>query len=46
MRAQRQLYEDAGVHVTMKNFAVINTVGASSLSATLECDRFASAHTS
>jgi len=46
MRAQRQLYQDAGVHIQMRNFAVINQVGAASLRATLECDRFASAHTS
>lgn len=24
MRAQRQLYEDAGVHIHVKNFSIIN----------------------
>ena len=37
---------NAGVHIQMRNFAVINRVGTSSLRATLECDKFASAHTS
>lgn len=43
-RAQRQLSMEAGVHLQTRNFAVINQVGACSLSATLECDQFANAH--
>lgn len=43
-RAQRQLAVEADVHLTIRNFAVINTVGASSLRATLNCDAFATAH--
>ena len=73
MRAQRQLYEDAGVHIHVKNFSVINQarfanrtfrdttlstmsnthcascteqVGAVSLNATLNCEDFATAHSS
>ena len=73
MRAQRQLYEDAGVHIHVKNFSVINQarfanrtfrdttlstvsntrctlrswqVGAASLNATLNCEDFATAHSS
>ena len=46
MRAQRQLYEDAGVHIHVNKFAVINQVGAASLNATLNCEEFASAHSS
>jgi TATA-box binding protein (TBP) (component of TFIID and TFIIIB) len=43
-RAQRQLAEDAGVHLHTRNFQVINTVGAVSLKATLNCEAFADAH--
>lgn len=46
MRAQRQLCQDANIHVDLRNFAVINSVGAVSLRATLNCEDFASAHTS
>ena len=46
LRAQRQLYVDAGVNIILRNFAVINSVGAVSLCATLNCDEFASAHSS
>ncbi len=45
-RTQRQLAVEAGVHLHIRNFNVINTVGASSLRATLNCDAFASAHSS
>lgn len=45
-RTQRQLAVEAGVHLHIRNFSVINTVGASSLRATLNCDAFASAHSS
>lgn len=43
-RAQRQLSEEANVHLHVRNFAVINTVGAASLRATLNCEAFAAAH--
>ena len=46
MRAQRQLHQDADIHIHLRNFAVINSVGAVSLRATLNCEDFASAHTS
>jgi len=46
LRAQRQLYTDAGVHIHLKNFNVINQVGAASLNATLNCEEFATAHSS
>lgn len=46
MRAQRQLYQDAGVHIHIRNFSVINQVGAVSLRATLNCEEFAAAHSS
>lgn len=44
MRAQRQLYKDAGIHIHVRNFAVINSVGAFNLKATLNCDAFATEH--
>lgn len=43
-RAQRQLAEDAQVYLHVRNFAVINEVGAVSLRATLNCDAFATEH--
>ena len=43
-RAQRQLSDEAGVHLHIREFAVINTVGAVSLRATLNCEAFADAH--
>jgi hypothetical protein len=43
-RAQRQLAVEGGVHLHVRNFAVINQVGASSLRATLNCDAFAREH--
>lgn len=46
MKAQRQLAEEANVHVRITKFEVINSVGAVSLDATLNCDAFASAHSS
>ena len=45
-RAQRQLAEEAGVHVHIRNFSVINQVGAISLRATLNCEGFANDHRS
>lgn len=45
-RAQRQLSDEAGVHLHIREFAVINTVGAVSLRATLNCEAFADAHRS
>ena len=46
IKAQRQLAEEANVHVRITKFDVINSVGAVSLNATLDCDAFASAHSS
>lgn len=43
-RAQRQLSEEAGIHLHMRNFAVINSVAAVNLKATLNCEAFADAH--
>ena len=43
-RAQRQLAVEARVNLHVRNFAVINQVGASSLRATLNCDAFAREH--
>jgi len=43
-RAQRQLAEEANVHLHIRNFSVINSVGAVSLRATLNCDAFAAEH--
>ena len=45
-RAQLQLAQEANVHLHVRNFAVINQVGAVSLRATLNCDAFAMAHSS
>ncbi len=44
LKAARQLAVEAGVHVTIRKFAVINQVGAVSLHAKLNCDAFASTH--
>lgn len=44
-RAQRQLAEEASVYIHTRNFQIINTVGAVSLHATLNCEAFADAHT-
>jgi len=46
MRAVRQLAVEAGVHLHVRNFSVINQVGASSIDARLNCDSFASTHSS
>ena len=46
MRAVRQLQLEAGIPVRVRNFAVINEVGAASLQARLDCDRFATTHSS
>ena len=45
-KAQRQLAVEADVHLHVRNFAIINTVGAVALRATLNCDAFASEHSS
>jgi len=42
--AQRLLAEQAGVHLCIRNFSVINSVGAASLNAKLDCDAFATEH--
>jgi len=44
MRAARQLAVEAGVHIYVRNFQVINQVGAVSIDARLDCDKFASTH--
>ena len=46
MRAVRQLQLEAGIHVRVRAFSVINQVGAASLHARLDCDRFATEHSS
>lgn len=45
-RAQRQLAEEANIHIFIRCFSVINQVGAVSLRASLNCEGFASAHSS
>ena len=44
MRAARQLAVEADVHIHVRNFQVINQVGAASINAKLDCDAFASTH--
>lgn len=44
MRAARQLAEEANVFISVRNFTVINQVGAVSIDAKLSCDDFASTH--
>jgi len=44
MRAARQLAVEANVHITVRNFQVINQVGAVSIDARLDCDAFAETH--
>tara|TARA_B110000858_G_scaffold150862_1_gene171724 strand:- start:7295 stop:8404 length:1110 start_codon:yes stop_codon:yes gene_type:complete len=44
LKAARQLAEEAGVHVHLRKFSVINQVGAVSIDAKLDCDAFASTH--
>ena len=44
MRAARQLAIEANVHIHVRNFSVINQVGAASIDARLDCDAFASTH--
>jgi hypothetical protein len=44
MRAARQLAVEANVHIHVRNFSVINQVGAASIDARLDCDAFASTH--
>ena len=46
LKAARQLAVEAGVHVVLRKFAVINQVGAVSIDAKLDCDAFASTHSS
>ena len=43
-RALKTIQVDAGVHVVVRRFAVINQVGAISLGARLDCDAFADTH--
>ena len=44
LKAARQLAVEADVHVTIRNFQIINQVGAVSINAKLDCDAFASTH--
>lgn len=46
MRAQRQLAAQADVHVHVRKFKIINQVGAVFIRARLDCDAFASTHSS
>lgn len=43
-RAQRQLANQADVHISIQNFKIINIVGAVSLGAEIDCESFANAH--
>lgn len=45
-RALKTIAMEAGVHVGVRRFAVINQVGAISLGAKLNCDGFADTHSS
>ena len=44
MRAARQLAVEADIHLHVRNFRVVNQVGAASIDARLDCDAFASTH--
>ena len=44
LKAARQLAVEANVHVAIRNFQIINQVGAVSINAKLDCDAFASTH--
>ena len=46
MRAARQLAVEADVHLHVRTFQVIIEVGAASIDARLDCDAFASTHSS
>ena len=46
MRAARQLREEAGVAIHVRNFQIINQVGAVSIGARLDCDLMAHTHSS
>lgn len=46
IKAQRQIAKEAKVYLYTRNFSVINQVASASLNATLDCDRFADAHSS
>lgn len=43
-RAQAQLAKEVGIYLTIRKFSVINTVGASALEGSFDCNRFADAH--
>jgi TATA-box binding protein (TBP) (component of TFIID and TFIIIB) len=45
-KAVRQLVTEVDIHVQIRNFTVINTVGAVSIQARLDCDAFATTHSS
>ncbi len=44
--AVRQIAVQAGIPLVLRSFSIINTVGAASLGANLNCDGFAAAHSS
>lgn len=46
VRALKSISEEAGVHIGVRRFAVINQVGAVAMEAKLDCDSFADAHSS
>jgi TATA-box binding protein (TBP) (component of TFIID and TFIIIB) len=46
MRAVKTIADEAGIHIGIKRFAVINQVAAVALNATIDCDAFADAHSS
>lgn len=43
-RAARQIANEAGIFLRLRNFAVINIVAAASINAKLDCDGFADSH--
>ena len=44
MKAQKQIYKEAGIKFHLSNFEVINIVGASNLKTLLNCEGLAAAH--
>ena len=46
LRALKAISEEAGVHIAVRRFGVINQVGAVAMEAKLNCDEFANTHSS
>lgn len=46
IRAVKTIADEAGVHIGIRKFAVINQVGAVALKAKIDCDEFADVHSS